>query len=216
MSMSVTVPEGTDGFGRHAARGYPGAMSGFGFLKGHGTENDFVLLPDPDGSVHGDLAPALVAALCDRRAGIGADGVLRVVRAEAYDDPAAVAARGTAEWFMDYRNADGSTSEMCGNGIRVFGRYLADHEGVDVSQPLPVGTRAGIKVLTFADDTVSVDMGTPEVAGGHQGRRRRPVLAGPARRRWATRTPWRSSTTSRTPGRSSTRRSTTRGSSRTA
>ncbi len=140
-------------------------MSGFDFLKGHGTENDFVLLPDPDGSVHGDLPPALVAALCDRRAGIGADGVLRVVRAEAYDDPAAVAARGEAEWFMDYRNADGSTSEMCGNGIRVFGRYLADRQGVDVSQPLPVGTRAGVKVLSFSGDEISVDMGIPEVLG---------------------------------------------------
>jgi diaminopimelate epimerase len=136
------------------------------FLKGHGTENDFVLLPDADGSVHGDLPPALVAALCDRRAGIGADGVLRAIRSEAYDDPAAVAARGQAEWFMDYRNSDGSTSEMCGNGIRVFARYLADHQGVDVSRPLSVGTRAGVKVLTFgADGRVSVDMGEPVVLG---------------------------------------------------
>jgi diaminopimelate epimerase len=136
------------------------------FLKGHGTENDFVLLPDADGSVHGDLPPPLVAALCDRRAGIGADGVLRAIRSEAYDDPAAVAARGEAEWFMDYRNSDGSTSEMCGNGIRVFARYLADHQGVDVSRPLSVGTRAGVKVLTFgADGRVSVDMGEPVVLG---------------------------------------------------
>jgi diaminopimelate epimerase len=140
-------------------------MRTLGFWKGHGTENDFVLLPDADGSVHGDLDPALVAALCDRRAGIGADGVLRVVRTAAYDDPAAVAARDEAEWFMDYRNADGSVSEMCGNGIRVFGRYLAEHEGVDVSRPLPVGTRDGVKVLTFRDDRVSVDMGRPAVLG---------------------------------------------------
>ena len=136
------------------------------FVKGHGTENDFVLLPDADGSAHGDLSPAVVRALCDRHAGLGADGVLRVVRSEAYDDPAAVAARGEAEWFMDYRNADGSTSEMCGNGIRVFARYLADHEGVVVTRPLPVGTRAGVKVLTFgADGLVSVDMGVPVVRG---------------------------------------------------
>src|SRR6476661_112755 len=92
------------------------------FLKAPATENDFVLLPDADGTLVGDLDPALVARLCDRRAGLGGDGVLRVVRTEAYDDPAAVAARGEAVWFMDYRNADGSTSEMCGNGIRVFGR----------------------------------------------------------------------------------------------
>jgi diaminopimelate epimerase len=135
------------------------------FLKGHGTENDFLLLPDPDGTVHGDLDPSLVERLCDRRAGIGADGVLRVVRAEACDDPASVAARGEAEWFMDYRNSDGSVSEMCGNGVRVFGRYLVEHEGVDPTRPLRVGTRAGTKVLTFSGTDVSVDMGAPEVLG---------------------------------------------------
>ena len=135
------------------------------FLKGHGTENDFVLLPDADGTAVGDLDPALVARLCDRRAGLGGDGVLRVVRTEAYDDPAAVAARGEAAWFMDYRNADGSISEMCGNGVRVFGRYLVEHEGVDPSRPLPVGTRGGTKVLTFEGDLVSVDMGEPAVLG---------------------------------------------------
>ena len=135
------------------------------FLKGHGTENDFLLLPDPDGTVHGALDPSLVERLCDRRAGIGADGVLRVVRAEACDDPASVAARGEAGWFMDYRNSDGSVSEMCGNGIRVFGRYLVEHEGVDPTRPLRVGTRAGTKVLTFSGTDVSVDMGAPEVLG---------------------------------------------------
>src|SRR5680860_8610 len=136
----------------------------FAFLKGHGTENDFVLLPDPDGSVHGSLSGELVAALCDRRAGIGGDGVMRVIRCEAYDDPAAAAAREDAEWFMDYRNSDGSTSEMCGNGVRVFARYLADYEGVDTSRPLSIGTRAGITVLTFEDDGwITADMGAPEV-----------------------------------------------------
>ena len=139
--------------------------STFGFLKGHGTENDFVLLPDPDGSVHGDLAADLVAALCDRRAGIGGDGVLRAVRTASYDDPACVAARGEAEWFMDYRNSDGSVSEMCGNGVRVFGRYLVEHEGVDPHRPLKVGTRAGTRTLTFGRDLVSVDMGQPVVHG---------------------------------------------------
>ena len=138
----------------------------FAFVKGHGTENDFVLLPDPDGRIHGNLDPRLVAALCDRRAGIGGDGVMRVVRAEAFDDPAAVAARGSAEWFMDYRNSDGSTSEMCGNGVRVFARYLADHQGVDTSRPLRIGTRAGLKTVTFeADGRVTVDMGAPALLG---------------------------------------------------
>lgn len=139
----------------------------FPFLKGHGTENDFVLLPDPEGTVHGDLDPALVALLCDRHAGIGADGVLRVVRTEACDDPHAVAARGSAEWFMDYRNADGSLSEMCGNGIRVFARYLVDHEGVDPSRPIRVGTRTGVLTVTPDPDgeSFTVDMGEPRVLG---------------------------------------------------
>jgi diaminopimelate epimerase len=134
----------------------------FPFVKGHGTENDFVLLPDPDGSLHGELAPGLVAALCDRRAGIGGDGVMRVIRCDASDDPAAVQARGSAEWFMDYRNSDGSLSEMCGNGVRVFARYLAEHEGVDTCLPLQIATRAGIKSVVLEEDgQVTVDMGEP-------------------------------------------------------
>jgi diaminopimelate epimerase len=138
----------------------------FPFLKGHGTENDFVLLPDPDGSVHPDLDPGLVAALCDRRAGLGGDGVIRVVRTAACDDPAAVAARDEAEWFMDYRNADGSVAEMCGNGVRVLARYLADHLGVPTSAPVPLATRGGLKTLVFEPDgQVTVDMGAVEVLG---------------------------------------------------
>jgi diaminopimelate epimerase len=145
----------------------PQSPARFPFVKGHGTENDFVLLPDPDGTLHGELAPELVAALCDRRAGIGGDGVMRVVRCEAYDDPAAVAARGEATWFMDYFNSDGSPSEMCGNGVRVFARHLADHQGVDTSGPLTVGTRAGIKTVVFEDDgRITVDMGEPTLLEG--------------------------------------------------
>jgi diaminopimelate epimerase len=142
-------------------------VTGVRFLKGHGTENDFVLVPDPDGA-RGPVPPDLVRALCDRHAGIGADGVIRVVRTGATDDPAAVAARGEAEWFMDYSNSDGSTSEMCGNGVRVLGHYLVAHEGADTARPLPIATRAGTKVLTFdADDPrrITVDMGTPTVKG---------------------------------------------------
>jgi diaminopimelate epimerase len=137
----------------------------FAWAKGHGTENDFVLLPDPDGSVHGTLDADLVAALCHRRRGIGADGVLRVVRSEAAPD-----APAGAEWFMDYRNADGSLSQMCGNGVRVFARWLAEEGVVDPARPLPVGTRGGVKLVTFAADDpsggdISVDMGVPEVRG---------------------------------------------------
>lgn len=136
----------------------------YAFVKGHGTGNDFVLLPDPDGSVHGELAPALVASLCDRRAGIGGDGVIRVVRCAASDDPAAVLARGGAEWFMDYRNSDGSPAQMCGNGARVLARYLAAHQRLDTTRPVHIGTRAGTRTLTFEDDeTITVDMGSPEL-----------------------------------------------------
>jgi diaminopimelate epimerase len=137
------------------------------FLKGHGTENDFVLLPDPDGTVHGELATDRVRALCDRRAGIGGDGVLRVIRTSAYDALAcAEGSRGTGtEWFMDYRNADGSVSEMCGNGIRVFVRHLVDEGLVDGSAPVPVGTRDGVKTLTVDGELITADMGSPKVLG---------------------------------------------------
>ncbi len=131
------------------------------FVKGHGTENDFVLVPDANGKL--ELTGEQVAALCNRRTGIGGDGVIRVVRTDATDDPAAVAARGDAVWFMDYRNADGSLSEMCGNGIRVLGLYLATHADVDPRNPLPIATRDGIKTLTFGDDGITVDMGNPRV-----------------------------------------------------
>ena len=129
------------------------------FLKGHGTENDFVLLPDLDGAIHGELSAEQMAqrvrALCDRRAGIGGDGVLRVVRAISPD----------AEWFMDYRNADGSLSEMCGNGIRLFARYLVDVGLAEESAPIRVDTRDGVKTLTVDGDLITADMGTPKVLG---------------------------------------------------
>jgi len=129
------------------------------FLKGHGTENDFVLLPDPDASIHGDLDAGRVRRLCDRRAGIGGDGVLRVVRT------AALGVDQDAEWFMDYRNADGSLSEMCGNGIRVFVRYLLEEGLVDGAGPIPVGTRDGVKTLTVHGDLITVDLGEARVLG---------------------------------------------------
>ncbi|QKW21865.1 diaminopimelate epimerase [Kitasatospora sp. NA04385] len=135
--------------------------SGTAFLKGHGTQNDFVIVPDPDGLT--ELSAADVAALCDRRAGIGADGVLRVVRAAA--ELAAAGMAGQAEWFMDYRNADGSIAEMCGNGVRVFARYLV-HAGHAKPGTLAVATRGGVKQVRIAEDApdgtpgeITVDMG---------------------------------------------------------
>jgi diaminopimelate epimerase len=136
-------------------------MPDYPFLKGHGTENDFVLLPDHDGSVHGDLSAERVRALCDRRAGIGGDGVLRVIRTTALE-----AGRGQdAEWFMDYRNSDGSVSEMCGNGIRLFALHLVEEGLADATAPIPIGTRDGVKLLTIDGDQITADLGTPKVLG---------------------------------------------------
>ncbi|MFJ9899691.1 diaminopimelate epimerase [Streptomyces sp. NPDC091280] len=125
------------------------------FLKGHGTENDFVIVPDPENVI--DLPPAAVAALCDRRAGIGGDGLLHVVRSAAHPEARDMAAE--AEWFMDYRNGDGSVSEMCGNGVRVFARYL-QRAGHVTAGDLAVATRGGVKTVHLAKDgDVTVGMG---------------------------------------------------------
>jgi len=127
------------------------------FTKGHGTANDFVLLDDPDAQLA--LSDAAVAAICDRRRGVGADGILRVVRTAAVPGWDHLAA--DAEWFMDYRNADGGAVEMCGNGIRVFARYLADR-GRTTSAEIPIATRDGVKIVRLRDGVdVTVDMGAP-------------------------------------------------------
>ncbi|MBW4722269.1 diaminopimelate epimerase [Saccharothrix obliqua] len=124
---------------------------GVEFLKGHGTENDFVVLPDPDGVL--DLTEERVRALCDRQRGLGADGVLRVVRPD------------FGPWFMDYRNADGSIAEMCGNGVRVFARYLVEAELAPLGE-FTIGTRAGQRDVVVHDDgTVTVGMGRASVTG---------------------------------------------------
>ncbi|MFF9127634.1 diaminopimelate epimerase [Streptomyces sp. NPDC014889] len=132
------------------------------FLKGHGTENDFVIVPDPENAV--ELSPAAVAALCDRRAGIGGDGVLHVVRSAAHPEARAMAAE--AEWFMDYRNADGSVAEMCGNGVRVFARYL-QHAGHTTEGDLAIATRGGVKTAHIAKDgNITVGMGRAALPEG--------------------------------------------------
>ncbi|SHM45219.1 diaminopimelate epimerase [Cryptosporangium aurantiacum] len=129
------------------------------FAKGHGTENDFVILPDPEGQL--EVSPHLVRVLCDRRAGLGADGVLRVVRTTRIPDGLGL----EGEWFMDYRNSDGSIAEMCGNGIRVFARYLVE-SGLAKAGTMRIATRAGTKLVVVpgGESDITVDMG-PAVIG---------------------------------------------------
>lgn len=145
--------------------------------KGHGTENDFVLVDDRGGDL--ELSAGLVRALTDRHAGVGGDGVIRLVAsARLPEGQASLAADPSAHWFMDYRNADGSLAEMCGNGVRVFAAYL---ERLGLWDPfggeLAVGTRAGVRWvrrieaprgLADANDSswYAVDMGPWRLPGG--------------------------------------------------
>ncbi|BBX70786.1 diaminopimelate epimerase [Mycolicibacterium psychrotolerans] len=141
------------------------------FAKGHGTQNDFVVLPDLDARL--TLAPAAVAALCDRRQGLGADGVLRVTtagaaRAAGVFDRLPEGLAGD-DWYMDYRNADGSIAQMCGNGVRVFAHYLRA-SGLESRPEFVVGSLAGPRpvVLHAADAVradVTVEMGKANVTG---------------------------------------------------
>ena len=125
------------------------------FVKGHGTGNDFVILTDLDGTL--EVGPGLVAALCDRRRGVGADGVLIVRRTAEVPEVADQA--DTAELFMDYRNADGSVAQMCGNGARVFVAHLLA-EGLVSHGELSIATRGGSRrVRALPGQDICVDMG---------------------------------------------------------
>lgn len=117
------------------------------FAKYQGIGNDFVMLADPDDRLR--LTPETVRALCDRRFGIGADGVIRVAPAT-----------GGGDFFMDYVNSDGSLGEMCGNGIRCLAVFAAA-EGLTDKSELRVETRAGLKTIWVADGGIRVDMGPP-------------------------------------------------------
>ncbi len=133
-------------------------MRGWSFAKGHGTENDFVLVVDRENMQ--PVSPAQVRSICDRRAGIGADGLLRAVLAkhvDGWDGDGDV-------WFMDYRNRDGSIAEMCGNGVRLFARHLVD-EGLAYGPVIPIATRAGLRETELLPDgRIRVAMGPVVVA----------------------------------------------------
>ncbi len=137
------------------------------FTKGQGTGNDFVLFADPDGL--NPLSPAQLAAVCDRRFGIGGDGLIRAVRSHSLPEGAAALAEDAdAEWFMDYWNADGTPSEMCGNGIRVFTRFLLDQGLAQLADgdTLPIGTRAGVRDVQSNRNGFQVDLGRWRLDGG--------------------------------------------------
>ncbi len=129
------------------------------FTKGHGTGNDFVLIADFDGIL--DLDEEQIQLICDRHFGIGADGLILVTRTENSEVAHLLHDEPNAEWFMDYRNADGSKAEMCGNGIRVFARYLTTRGLAKIidGSTLPVATRAGVKDLTSTSTGFAVDLG---------------------------------------------------------
>lgn len=138
----------------------PSELSGLDFAKGHGTGNDFVLIADPDGSR--TISPDHVAALCDRHRGIGADGLIRAVPSRFLPEgEALLATNPAAEWFMDYRNGDGSLSEMCGNGVRVFVHFLRTEGLISLADgaSITVGTRGGLKTVVRTGDGYAVDMG---------------------------------------------------------
>ncbi|MEA9985311.1 MULTISPECIES: diaminopimelate epimerase [Subtercola] len=137
------------------------------FTKGQGTGNDFVLFSDPDGEV--SLTPTQIASLCDRHFGIGADGLIRAVRSVNIDAGAASLAEDeAAEWFMDYRNADGSVAEMCGNGIRVFSKFLLENgmATLEAGDTLVVGTRSGVVDVQRNLTGFQADLGRWRLDGG--------------------------------------------------
>ena len=137
------------------------------FTKSHGTENDFVLIPDADGQL--DISPAQVEYLCNRRAGIGGDGLIRVVRTAHVEEFRHLADQ--AEWFMDYRNADGSIAEMCGNGTRVFAEYLRE-KGLVTTDTLSIATRAGVKRMAKVPLGWGVELGTWRLSRAEEAERR--------------------------------------------
>lgn len=135
-------------------------MSKVEFTKGQGTGNDFVLILDSQGTL--EISPSQVAKICDRHFGVGADGLIRIVPSHLIPEGAAtLAEEPSAYWFMDYRNADGSVAEMCGNGVRVFARFLTEKGLVDLpeGQVLHIGTRAGVRDIQKNKAGFAVDMG---------------------------------------------------------
>ena len=137
-----------------------GELAGLTLTKGHGTGNDFIFLTDENAEIA--LTPELVARVCDRHFGIGADGCIRAARSTASRaGQKLLEEHPDAVWFMDYRNGDGSIAEMCGNGVRAFVEYLRT-EGLielEVGETVKIGTRAGVKTVARTEEGYAIDMG---------------------------------------------------------
>lgn len=128
--------------------------NGVPFLKGHGAGNDFILLDATSGGLN--PSEKAVEVLCDRRKGIGGDGVLRIAPASEFEVI-------QAKYFMDYRNADGSLGLTCGNGLRLTARFLVEN-GYEEPGTFTIGTRAGIVTATVAESdknftNIAINMG---------------------------------------------------------
>ncbi|MDO4919539.1 diaminopimelate epimerase [Kocuria sp.] len=164
--MSESTEGTAHGVSRHE-------LTGARVVKAHGTGNDFVVFTDADGGR--DVSPETVRAVCDRHMGLGGDGLIRAVPSEHVPEGRELLrTEPRAEWFMDYRNADGSVAQMCGNGVRVFVDHLV-REGL-VSLPrgarLRIGTRAGVRTVARTSDGYAVDMGPWSFTHGDEARER--------------------------------------------
>src|SRR5699024_8617195 len=146
------------------------ALADVSFVKGHGTQNDFVLLFDDDSRL--EMHPETIASLTDASSWLYTEGNISIVRAAASRIPGTdEQASDGAEWFMDYYNHVVSLSEMCGNGVRVFAHTLVTSGRVPAdARDILVGTRDGIKtVRTTLNPALGVQTGDDVVAAGTSG-----------------------------------------------
>lgn len=140
-------------------------------IKAQGTGNDFVMYADRSGE-HAPQKQDIIQ-LCDRHFGIGADGLIRITRpghvADLDGHDAQKMRKEGVEWFMDYRNADGTLAEMCGNGTRATAQFLVQQGMLELEEgdAFKLGTRAGVKRITRMPDNPElgrqlwrVDMGS--------------------------------------------------------
>ena len=140
-------------------------ISGIRFTKAQALGNDFAIIDDRQGTV--SLSESEIVALCDRRRGIGADGILLL-------QPSTAGA-----FLMRTLNSDGTEAEMCGNGIRCAAKYAYD-TGLSRQTEIPIETKAGLRTVEIVEiedghaTTIRVDLGLPDFERAHV------PMAGPA------------------------------------